>query len=135
MKVAAFLFCGFTFVLTYFADQESELSKSISRGKEIYKENCITCHLGNGEGVKGTFPPLAKADYLLKTPDKAIASVKFGLKGKIVVNGIAYQNMMPAPGLENDEIADVMNYILNSWGNKSGKPMITTKMVAEIKAD
>ena len=133
MKMFPLLLCGITFTLTYFSNQSSELSKSMARGKEIYVETCIACHMGKGEGLKGTFPPLAKADYLLKSPEKAIASIKFGLKGKIVVNGVVYDGMMPSPNLANDEIADVMNYILNSWGNTTKQPMVTEKMVEAVK--
>lgn len=133
MKLFPLLLCGVTFVATFFANENDELTKSMARGKEIYNETCIACHLGKGEGLKGTFPPLAKADYLMKTPNKAIASIKFGLKGKILVNGVAYDGMMPSPNLANDEIADVMNYILNSWGNVSKRPMITEKMVEAVK--
>ena len=115
------------------ADQDDELAKSIERGKMVYSENCITCHMGTGEGVPASFPPLAKSDYLIKTPEKAIYAVKFGLAGKIKVNGIEYDNMMPAPGLDNDEIADVMNYIQNSWGNSSDKKIVTEKMVEAVK--
>ncbi len=133
MKLFPLLFCGITFSVAYFANQNDELTKSMARGKEIYNETCIACHLGKGEGLKGTFPPLAKADYLMKTPNKAIASIKFGLKGKILVNGVVYDGMMPSPNLGNDEIADVMNYILNSWGNVAKQPMITEKMVEAVK--
>ena len=133
MKLFPLLFCGITFSVAYFASPNDDLAKSMARGKEIYNETCIACHLGKGEGLKGTFPPLAKADYLVKTPNKAIASIKFGLKGKILVNGVTYDGMMPSPNLANDEIADVMNYILNSWGNVSKQPMITEKMVESVK--
>jgi mono/diheme cytochrome c family protein len=133
MKLFPLLLCGLTFSVTYFSNQNTELTKSMARGKEIYVETCIACHMGKGEGLKGTFPPLAKADYLLKNPDKAIASIKFGLKGKIVVNGVVYDGMMPSPNLADDEIADVMNYILNSWGNTTKAPMITEKIVATVK--
>ncbi|SFH03795.1 c-type cytochrome [Pedobacter insulae] len=133
MKLFPLLFCGITFSLAYFSNQDKELAKSIARGKEIYVETCIACHMGKGEGVKNTFPPLAKADYLLNSPTKAIASIKFGLKGKIMVNGVIYEGMMPSPNIGNDEIADVMNYILNSWGNSTKQPMITEKMVEAVK--
>lgn len=133
MKLLPILFCGVIFSSGYLSNQDDELVKSIARGKTIYNETCITCHMGKGEGVIGTFPPLAKADYLIKTPDKAIYAVKFGLQGKIKVNGADYNNAMPNPALGNDEIADVMNYIRNSWGNTSGKKMITEKMVDAIK--
>lgn len=111
--------------------QESELSKSMTRGKEVYAELCITCHLADGNGMEGAFPPLAKSDYLLKSPDKAIHAIKFGQEGEITVNGETYNNIMPAPGLSDQEVADVMNYILNSWGNK-GK-LVTLKAVEAVK--
>lgn len=133
MKLFPILLCSATFALTFFSNQNSELNKSMARGKELYNETCITCHLAKGEGLKGAFPPLANADYLMKTPEKAIASIKFGLKGKILVNGISYDGIMPNPGLSNDEIADIMNYISNSWGNVSKKPMFTAKIVDAVK--
>lgn len=132
MKVLPILFCGIIFTSSYLSGQEDPLSKSMASGKVIYNESCITCHLGKGEGMEGTFPPLAKADYLVKMPEKAIHAVKYGLNGPIKVNGVAYSSMMPNPGLSNDEIADVMNYIQNSWGN-SNKKIVTEKMVEAIK--
>ncbi|WAC09955.1 c-type cytochrome [Dyadobacter pollutisoli] len=126
--LAAFIFCS-----AVFPQQDDELAKSIERGKMVYSENCITCHMGGGEGIPATFPPLAKADYFDKNPENAIKAVKFGLIGKIKVNGVDYDNMMPNPGLGNDEIADLVNYIMNSWGNTSEKKMVTEKMVEDLK--
>jgi len=75
--------------------------------------------MANGEGVEKTFPPLAKSDFLLNKREESIRGVKYGQQGYLLVNGVAYNNVMPPMGLEDEEIADVMNYILNSWGNKS----------------
>ena len=63
--------------------------------------------------------------------DLSIRGVKYGLSGPIVVNGEEYDGVMQNQGLDNEEIADVMNYILNSWGNKS-TDMITEERVANI---
>lgn len=112
--------------------QQNDLQKSIERGKGIYEEMCISCHLGNGKGLKGTFPPLAQSDYLAKFPNESILAVKYGQKGKITVNGVEYNGMMPNPGISNAEVADVMNYIQNAWGN-SNKKIVTEKMVEAIK--
>ncbi|WP_086477322.1 c-type cytochrome [Arenibacter amylolyticus] len=131
------------FILTYisiitalslflFNDNDKELKESIKRGYDIYNDFCVTCHLPNGEGVENTFPPLAKADYLLKNREESIRGVKFGQQGEIVVNGVTYNNTMPAMGLDDEEIADVMNYILNSWGNK-GKDIVTPEEVSKIQ--
>jgi mono/diheme cytochrome c family protein len=133
MKFLLFSLTGIILGSSALPNQDEALAKSIERGKTVYTETCITCHMGAGEGVPATFPPLAKADYLVKTPEKAIEAVKFGLQGKIVVNGVSYEGMMPNPGLDNEEIADVMNYIQNAWGNTSNKKMITAKMVEEVK--
>ncbi|CAG5069711.1 hypothetical protein DYBT9623_02448 [Dyadobacter sp. CECT 9623] len=133
MKLIVLLLSGIVFCSAVFPTQDDELAKSIERGKMVYSENCISCHMGTGEGVTATFPPLAKSDYFMENPENGIKAVKFGLMGKIKVNGVEYDNMMPSPGLGNDEIADVMNYIMNSWGNSSEKKMITEKMVEAVE--
>ena len=112
--------------------QKGELSQSIVRGKAIYADHCASCHMEKGEGIEGNFPPLAKADFLTKFPEKSIAAVKLGMEGKITVNGKEYENMMPNPGLENNQVADVMNYIRNSFGN-ANKKMVTVDMVKGVK--
>lgn len=106
-------------LLSYILFQDKELEESINRGAEIYSDFCINCHMANGEGVEKTFPPLAKSDFLLNKREESIRGVKYGQQGYILVNGVAYNNIMPPMGLEDEEISDVMNYILNSWGNKS----------------
>ncbi|MDP5094098.1 MAG: cytochrome c [Polaribacter sp.] len=112
-------------------NQDTKLKESIKRGKEVYDNMCISCHLANGEGVPKVFPPLAKSDYLMKKREASIRAIKYGLKGEIVVNGVIYKSMMLKAGLDPDEIADVMNYITNSWGNKNSK-MITIQEVEAI---
>lgn len=108
------------------------LKESITRGKEVYTNFCMSCHQETGAGIESSFPPLAKADYLKKFPKESIYAVKFGMEGKIVVNGVTYESMMPNPNLEPKQIADVMNYINNSWGNSSNKKIVTEAMVKAI---
>lgn len=102
--------------LTSHLYQQKPLKESLSDGKEIYTDFCVQCHLNNGEGVPNAFPPLAKSDYL-DNIDKSIHALKYGLSGPITVNGKTYNAVMATQGLDNEEIADVMNYILRSWGN------------------
>lgn len=142
MKIVyAIVVCGL-FAFFAFAKAEQQpytaqdpLEESIKRGSEIYTEYCIQCHLGQGEGVKGTFPPLAKSDWLV--PEKrveAIKVVKYGQSGEITVNGETYNSAMANLGLYEDEVADVMNYILNNWGNSSDK-IVTEEEVKRINQD
>lgn len=111
--------------------QDTELEESMQRGSEIYMDFCVTCHLQKGEGVINTFPPLAGADYLMENREASIRGVKYGQHQEIMVNGITYNSAMPDPGLEDEEIVDVMNYILNSWGNSSEK-IVTLEEVEAI---
>ncbi len=132
MKVIISIFLAINIVSLSVFIQKKELMQSIERGKSVYDDFCIQCHLHNGKGVEGIYPPLANSDYLTKNIDKSIRAVKFGMKGPIVVNGIKYDNVMANQDLLNEEVADVMNYILHSWGNKS-KEYITTKRVDSIR--
>ena len=110
--------------------QNSELEESIKRGKKVYLKKCASCHLPNGQGVRGAFPPLAKSDYLMADKKRSIRQIIYGLKKKIIVNGQAYQLEMPAQKLNDQEVADVLNYIRNSWGNKG-----SIVKISEVKAE
>lgn len=118
--------------ITKIEQQQTPLQKSIARGKEVYTDFCIQCHLANGKGNGTTFPPLDGSNWLKNKITESIHAVKYGQKGEIVVNQKKFNSIMPPMGLSDEEIADVMNYVLNSWSNKSTK-MITTKEVALIK--
>jgi len=111
---------------------QTDLEKSINRGKVVYKEFCNQCHRPNGKGVGRSFPPLAGSDYLMENREASIRGVKFGQKGEIVVNGKTYNGVMLPMGLTDEEVADVMNYVMNSWGNEQNT-MVTEGEVAEIK--
>lgn len=106
------------------------MEQSLIDGKEIYTDFCVQCHMSNGKGVSGTFPPLANSDYL-NNIDNSIRAIKYGLKGPIKVNGKDYNTVMANQGLDDEEIADVMNYILRSWGNTT-KKIITEEQVTSI---
>jgi mono/diheme cytochrome c family protein len=108
------------------------LQESIERGRAIYTDFCITCHNTDGKGQANTFPPLAGSDYLINYRNESIRSVKYGQQGEITVNGVTYNSVMAPLGLENDEVADVMNYIMNSWGNTQNK-MVTIVEVSAVE--
>lgn len=103
---------------------QSELEKSMARGAIVYKDFCNQCHRPNGKGVGRSFPPLAGSDYLFEKREASIRGIKYGQQGEITVNGKIYNGVMTPMGLSDQEVVDVMNYITNTWGNKSDK--ITT---------
>lgn len=132
MKLLLISFIGITSLVIFKSNNQDPLKESIERGSEIYEDFCVSCHMSYGEGIKDVYPPLAKSDYLIKNREGSIKGIKYGQEGKIIVNGVTYNGYMVAQGLADDEIADVMNYITNTWGNKNDK-MITEEEVAKVK--
>lgn len=109
-------------------DQEA-LKASMERGAKVYAANCVACHQASGEGMAGVFPPLAKADYLMADVTRAIRQVIYGKQGEMVVNGVTYNGMMPAQMINDEQVADVLNYVMNSWGNEADV-LVTAEMAA-----
>jgi mono/diheme cytochrome c family protein len=109
----------------------AQLDTSIKRGELVYNNLCIMCHMPNGKGVPKVFPPLAGSDYLKDNQTKSIKGIKNGMSGEIEVNGTIYSGVMAPLGLSDEEIADVSNYINNSWGNDI-ENFITPDKVSEL---
>jgi nitrite reductase (NO-forming) len=115
--------------------QQGKLGKEqqIQAGGVLYKGTCSVCHQDNGAGLPGVFPPLAKSDYLMADKRRAIEIVLNGLSGPITVNGQPYNSVMPPMSqLNDDEIANILTYTLNSWGNSNG--VVTAEEVAKVRA-
>ncbi|MBI3541949.1 MAG: nitrite reductase, copper-containing [Deltaproteobacteria bacterium] len=102
----------------------------VERGKNVFTANCMACHQGNGQGIPNAFPPLAASDFLNADKARAIKTVTGGLQGAVTVNGKTFNGVMPAWTLSDEEIANVLTYIYNSWGN-SGKEVTP----ADVKAN
>jgi nitrite reductase (NO-forming) len=92
-------------------------AERIAQGKQVYTTNCMACHQAGGEGIPAAFPPLAASDYLNADKARAIKVVTGGLSGKVTVNGKDYNAQMPAFTLSDDDVASVLTYIYDSWGN------------------
>ncbi len=87
-------------------------------GERIYKKQCANCHLDKGEGLGALIPPLAGSDYLASHRENLACLLRYGLKDTIVVNGKIYAEEMVANDKLNDiQIANVINFVLQSWGN------------------
>ncbi len=103
------------------------------KGKEVYEMYCQNCHMEDGKGTADINPPLAKADYMKKPAKNLIDIILNGQSGEIKVNGKKYNALMPAQNYLSDmQIADVLNYTRNAWGNKiPGK--VTPAMVKALR--
>jgi nitrite reductase (NO-forming) len=110
------------------------LVQQIAAGKAHFTGTCSVCHQDSGMGIPSVFPPLAKSDFLAKDPEAAIGYVLNGLTGKVTVNGTEYNSVMPPMSqLNNDEIANILTYVFNSWGNSHGK--ISAEQVAKVRGE
>lgn len=132
MKYKLVLSLIFLFItLTNFTQKPApfDLKASINRGKEVYTNYCVSCHMEKGEGLEDVYPPVAKSDYLMADKKRSIVQVLKGVTGEIKVNGKTYNGDMSGFDLTDQEVSDVLNYIRNSFGNKGGA--VTP---AEVKA-
>ena len=111
--------------------QQDTLSASVERGKTVYESNCMSCHMVDGAGLEGAFPPLANTGRLTDK-SRLVKIVVNGLSGPIEVKGTQYDMEMNAVPLSDQEIMDVLNYVRNSWGNKA--PIVTLPEVNKFKA-
>ncbi len=109
------------------------LEMQIKAGGALFSGACAVCHQANGQGLEGVFPALAKSDFLTANKDRAISVVLNGLTGPVTVNGKAYNSVMPAMSqLADDEVANLLTYVGNSWGNNTGA--FSTAQVAKVRA-
>lgn len=109
----------FGIALTSYTLPDQEMKESTERGKEVYALYCQNCHMEDGNGMPGVNPPLAKADFMKKPAKTLINIILKGESGEVVVNGTKYNVPMPSMEyLTDKQIADVLNYSKNSWGNK-----------------
>jgi mono/diheme cytochrome c family protein len=97
-----------------------DLKASVTRGREVYVTYCISCHLDQGEGIEGVYPPLAKSDYMMADKNRSIRQVLYGVTGEMKVNGKIYNTEMMGVDLTDTDASDVLNYVRNSFGNKGG---------------
>jgi len=111
------------------ADKEQRMKA----GAVLFSGTCSVCHQANGEGLPAVFPPLAKSDYLVADRQRAISIVLNGLSGPVTVNGQPYNSVMPPMSqLNDDEVANILTWVLNSWGNEADA--VTPEEVAKVRA-
>lgn len=105
----------------------------IKAGGLLFAGTCSTCHQADGKGIEGVFPPLAGSDFLLGDVERAIGVVVNGRSGPITVNGKEYNSVMPPmSNLNDDEVANILTYVTNSFGNSGG--VVTAEQVKKVRA-
>jgi nitrite reductase (NO-forming) len=129
MKKMTTLLCAALFATIFFSFvQTSVPNNSIQDGKKVYDTYCVSCHMENGMGVEGAFPSLVKTGNL-SDKNRLVKIILQGMRGPIKINGSSFDGEMAGIEMTDKEVADVINYIRNTWGNKA--PLV---QVSEIPA-
>jgi nitrite reductase (NO-forming) len=108
------------------------LAERTSEGERVFNRTCVACHQASGQGLPGIFPPLAGSDFLMADTNRAIGIVISGKQGEVEVNGKKFNQVMTPQNLTDDEIASVLTFVTNSWGNKAR--MIEPDEITKVRA-
>jgi mono/diheme cytochrome c family protein len=118
-----------------------DVSKEYPKGANLFRSICQTCHGADGNGINGLAPPLNKSDWVTGDQSRLVKVLLYGLAGPIKVGERLYKapeisGEMPGiasnTSFSDEDIAQVANYIRNSWSNKADK--VSSKSVTEIRA-
>jgi mono/diheme cytochrome c family protein len=113
--------------------EKKETATAYSRGKLLYAAYCLACHQADGSGVPNLNPPLIDTKWVTGSKATLIGMVLKGSKGQVEIDGETFHNTMPAQAqLTDQQIADVLTYIRNSFGNKSSA--VTTAEVKSVRS-
>lgn len=106
----------------------------MAKGKELFSGACASCHGADGNG--GSCPPLAGSSWVVDSPYVPALILKHGLAGEIIVKGKDWNVAMPAAGssYSDMEMASIIYYIQNSFGNSVGK-LYTLEQMAAINKE
>lgn len=108
-------------------------AERIQFGKRLFTSICAACHQPTGQGLPNVFPPLAGSDFLNADKNRAIKTVINGRQGEVVVNGLRFNNSMPSFPLTDDDIANVLTFVYNSFGNSGLE--VTPDEVKRLRAE
>jgi mono/diheme cytochrome c family protein len=112
------------------APAQTPMQASITRGKQVYLQVCLACHQVDAGGVQGMTPTLVRTTYVLGPKTPLIKIVLNGMTGAVTINGDDFHNVMaPHSDLTDQQIADVLTYVRNNFGNKA-----SAVTVAQVKA-
>ena len=108
------------------------MSPTLMAGKAVYDSYCIACHMHDGKGASGMNPPLIGTQYVLGDNGQLIDVILQGLNKPVEIQGETFQNAMPSHAfLSNKQIADVLTFVRQSWGNDAAA--ITEEEVAQAR--
>ncbi len=134
MKLIKSIFLSLALVLSASLSvngQDDPAAAKYPEGAKIYAAKCVACHQVTGMGIPNAFPPLKDSDYLMADKKRAVEQVLNGSHEEMIVNGVKYTLPMPPQVETHQDAVNVINYVLNAWGNNGGE--IKLEDVKDIK--
>lgn len=120
LRVIGLLIAALTVFISCQNEQQIEYNRYYSAGLTVYQTHCQNCHGDKGQGLAALIPPLTDSGYLKANKHLLACYLQNGLKGKIAIHQKEYDGQMPAANLSPIEVAQVLTYVTNSFGNQSG---------------
>lgn len=115
-RMASRTLVGFFFFCLILLFQNCK-NKTFSQGERLYLAHCANCHMEDGKGLAKLIPPLANSDYLRENQALIPCILRHGQEGKILVNGVWYDQKMAGEKYSEVQINNIINYINSAWGN------------------
>lgn len=110
----------FAIIVCAVSPRQTKLQASIDRGKVVYTQQCLSCHMMDGGGVQSMNPPLIKTKWVQGDKPDLITIVLKGMNTGVEIDGMQYHNVMASHAdLTDQQVADVLTYVRNSFGNKA----------------
>lgn len=104
------------------------------QGKKLFSRTCQQCHQADGKGIPGVYPTLVGSDWLLNSEERPIKILIKGMSGPAVIEGVAFNGNMPPVGDWKDrDIAAVLTYVRQAWGNEGGA--IAEELVVKVREE
>jgi len=113
--------------------EPSGLEAQLALGEKIYVDKCVVCHQADAKGLKGAFPPLANADYLVADLKRAVAQTLNGSNEEMIINGEKYHAPMTPQVQTIEEAVAVINYVLKQFNGYTDDQLVKIEDVSDIE--
>ena len=113
--------------------RDARFSQYYVQGQQLYVQYCSNCHQKDGTGLGLLYPPVSQSDFVDQRFSEVVCSMRKGLRGSMMVNGLEYNQPMPGiPYLTDLEVAEITTYLYNTWGRNRG--LVTVEEVQRVSA-
>ncbi len=134
MKLILVVFVLVVSCLLFMSFLQPSLKPIMDRGKKVYEQYCLSCHQVDGSGVPRMNPPLRKTTWVTGDKRRLISIILKGMDEPLEIDGEVFYNVMaPHDFLKDQEIADVLSYVRNSFGNKAS--LVSVAEVKSVRAE